>query len=178
MRSWVWVFSLLCGCVVYDQDVLWQTDVAAVPSDLAQTSSDLSTPMCGWQELSSMCKEHSAWVSAAARACCDLFGQQLRSLQFGSVCPQMGSFGARQVRFECCPSDDPNPTTHCETRKLGFGECLDDAIWKQRAATECGNSGRIVSSTSQRLSSPCGPGRYSGIVFDCCTIPCPTPITR
>ena len=52
MRSWVWVFSLLCGCVVYDQDVLSPIDAVQPVSDLAQPQSDASAPMCGWQELS------------------------------------------------------------------------------------------------------------------------------
>jgi hypothetical protein len=52
----------------------------------------------------------------------------------------MVPFGYGLVQFECCPSSVPIPTTACEPKKLG-GECLEDGIWKSRAAVVCGQSG-------------------------------------
>ncbi len=170
MRPLLCALCLAFGCVAYDQDVLSVVEDLTPPADFSLPNSDGMPPKCSRQQNSApQCRDPVEWVKTAAKTCCDLLGQQLTLAQFDRPCWGMVPFGYGLVQFECCPSSVPIPTTSCEPKKLG-GECLEDGIWKSRAAVVCGQSGRAL--TGPRSSGSCGIGRSTGIAFDCCPIPC------
>ncbi len=174
VRLQLCALSLMFGCVVYDQDVLSTVADTGSPVDLSVPISDGQLARCSRQQSSApRCLDPSSWVKWSAKTCCDLLQQQLRSVEFAGPCGgAMSPFGYANVGFECCPSA-ASPSADCLPEKLGGGgECLDESLWKLRAAVACGKLGRLL--TGPRSFGPCGPGRWVGIAFDCCAIPCQT----